>query len=78
MRRFRQFQALAREAGELRQALEDRKAVERAKGLVMKRAGVGEEEAYRRLQRLATNRRCKLAEIARAILAAEEAFQPGP
>jgi len=78
MRRFRQFQALAQEAGDLRQALEDRKAVERAKGLVMKRAGVGEEEAYRRLQRLATDRRCKLAEIARAILAAEEAFQPGP
>jgi response regulator NasT len=78
MRRFRQFQALAQEAGDLRQAPEDRKAVERAKGLLMKRAGVGEEEAYRRLQRLATDRRCKLAEIARAILAAEEAFQPGP
>ncbi len=36
MRRFEQFEALRREAADLRQALEDRKVIERAKGLLMK------------------------------------------
>ena len=39
MRRFEQFQALRQEAADLRQALEDRKVIERAKGVLMKRAG---------------------------------------
>ena len=41
MQRFEQFQALRREAADLRQALEDRKVIERAKGLLMKRGGPG-------------------------------------
>ena len=75
-RRFEQFQALRREAADLRQALEDRKLIERAKGLLMKRAGLDEHEAFRRLQRLASERNRKLVEIASMILTAEEAFQP--
>ena len=43
MRRFEQFQALRREAADLRQALEDRKVIERAKGLLMKKAGLDEQ-----------------------------------
>jgi len=76
MRRFQQFQALQKEAKDLRQALEDRKFIERAKGVLMKRAGVDEGEAFQRLQKLATDRRSKLADIARWILAVEEASQP--
>jgi len=76
MRRFQQFQALRKEADDLRQALEDRKFIERAKGVLMKRAGVDEGEAFRRLQKLATDRRSKLADIARWILEVEEASQP--
>ena len=75
-RRFEQFQALRREASDLRQALEDRKQIEKAKGLLMKRAGLDENEAFRRLQKLASERNRKLAEIAAMILTAEEAFQP--
>lgn len=75
-RRFEQFQALRREAADLRQALENRKLIERAKGLLMKRAGLDENEAFRRLQRLASERNCKLVEVAAMILTAEEAFQP--
>jgi len=75
-RRFEQFQALRQEAADLRQALEDRKLIERAKGLLMKRAGLDELEAFRRLQRLASERNRKLVEIATMILTAEEAFQP--
>jgi AmiR/NasT family two-component response regulator len=76
VRRFSQFQMLQKEADDLRQALEDRKVIERAKGVLMKRAGVDEETAFRRLQKLATDRRCKLAEMARLILAVEDVSHP--
>jgi two-component system, response regulator PdtaR len=75
MRRFVQFQLLYKEAADLRQALEDRKLIERAKGVVMKRGGVDEQEAFRRLNRLARNKNWRLAEIAHRILAADEIFQ---
>jgi response regulator NasT len=73
--RFGHFQALAKEADSLRQALEDRKLVERAKGAVMKRLGVGEEEAFRRLRGFARSRNRRLAEVARDVLTAEELFR---
>jgi response regulator NasT len=76
MRRFEQFHAVSQEAADLRQALEDRKLIERAKGVLMKHASVDEKEAFHRMQRQAMDRRCKLVEIARMILTAEEAFQP--
>jgi response regulator NasT len=76
MRRFEQFQALRQEAADLRQALQDRKQIEKAKGLLMKRAGLDENDAFRRLQRLASERNRKLVEIATMILTADEAFQP--
>jgi response regulator NasT len=68
MRRFGQFQALRKEAAGGRQALEGRKLIERAKGLLMKQAAVDEEEAYRRLRKMARDRNQKLAEIARVML----------
>jgi response regulator NasT len=75
LRRFGQFQELRREAAELRQALEDRKVIERAKGILMKRASLDEAGAFRRLQKLASDKNLKLAEVARMIVTAEEAFQ---
>ena len=71
MRRFGQFQALRKEAAGGRQALEDRKLVERAKGLLMKQAAVDEEEAFRRLRKMARDRNQKLAEVARVMLAGD-------
>src|SRR5262249_59798371 len=62
LRRFEQFQALIQEAADLRQALEDRKVIERAKGILMKRAGLDEQDAFRRLQRLSRGRKPKLCE----------------
>src|SRR5262249_46863919 len=76
VRRFEQFEALRREAADLRQALEDRKVIERAKGVLMKRAGLDEQEAFRRLQKLASEESRKLIDIARMILIAEKATQP--
>jgi response regulator NasT len=75
-RRFEQFQTLRREASDLRQALQDRKIIEKAKGLLMKRAGLDENEAFRRLQKMASERNRKLADIASMIITADEAFQP--
>ena len=49
MRRFEQFQALRKETSDLKQALEDRKLIEKAKGILMKKAGLDEHDAFRRL-----------------------------
>lgn len=76
MRRFEQFEALRRETADLRQALEDRKVIERAKGLLMKKAGLDEPEAFRRLQKLAMDNNAKMVEVARMVLTADQALQP--
>jgi response regulator NasT len=73
-RRFEQFQALRKEATDLKQALEDRKVIEKAKGILMKKANLDEHDAFRRLQKLASDKNRKLIEIAQMILTAEEAF----
>jgi response regulator NasT len=74
--RFEHFQRLQAEAVSLRQALEDRKVIERAKGILMKRSKLDEPEAFRRLQHLADVKGRKLVDIAQIILTAEEAFRP--
>lgn len=76
-RRFEQFETLRHEAADLRQALEDRKVIERAKGSLMKKASLDEPAAFRRLQKLASEKNLKLVELARIILTAEEVFQAG-
>jgi response regulator NasT len=75
VRRFEQFRQADQEAASLRQALEDRKVIERAKGIVDKRLQLDEEEAFRRLRRLASNGNRKVAEVAQGIIAAEEFFK---
>lgn len=75
IRRFEQFQELRQEAADLRQALADRKLIERAKGILMKKGKLDESAAFRRLQKLASDKNRKLVEIASMILTAEEAFQ---
>jgi two-component system, response regulator PdtaR len=74
MRRFEQFQSLRKETADLKQALEDRKTIEKAKGVLMKKANLDEHDAFRRLQKLASDKNKKLVEIARIILTAEEAY----
>ncbi|HEX4588759.1 MAG TPA: ANTAR domain-containing protein [Gemmataceae bacterium] len=73
--RWQQFQTLWQEAADLKQALEDRKVVERAKGAVMRRVGVQEYEAFRRLRKMASDGNLKLVEVARRVLAAEDTFR---
>jgi AmiR/NasT family two-component response regulator len=76
MRRFEQFQELRKEAADLRQTVEDRKVIERAKGILMKRAGLDEADAFRHLQKLVSEESRKLADVAQMILIAEKAVQP--
>jgi response regulator NasT len=72
MRRFEQFEELRQQAADLRQALEDRKVIERAKGLLRKRDGLDEQEAFRRLRQLAGAKGHKLVEAAQSVLASEQ------
>jgi len=55
-------------------ALEERKVVERTKGAVMRFTGQSEEEAYRRLRRLASHQNRRLVDVAREVLAAADVF----
>jgi response regulator NasT len=74
-KRFAQFQQLRKEASDLRQALADRKVIERAKGILMKRGFLDEQDAFRRLQKLASDKNRKLIDIATMVVTAEEALQ---
>lgn len=74
MQRYGEFKALQKEADDLRQALDDRKLIERAKGILMKRGGLDEPDAFRKLQKLSSDKNLKMVEIAKTILTAEEAF----
>lgn len=70
--RFRQFQALRQEVADLREALEARKVIEKAKGILMRRLNLTEEEAFRRLQRQSQEGNRKLAQVAEAIIVADQ------
>lgn len=76
MERFRQIEDLRKEADDWKHALEDRKLIEQAKGILMKRAALDEPDAFRRLQKLASAKSVKLVEIAKMILTAEQAYDP--
>ena len=70
--RFKQFEALKAENDDLRQALAERKLIERAKGLLMGHLGVDEDHAFRRLQKIAQSGRSKLAQAAQAVIDAAD------
>jgi response regulator NasT len=76
MRRFREFQAVQDEATVLRQSLEERKQIERAKGVLMRRAQLGEEEAFQCLRRMSTDQGQKISTTARMIIAVDKALRP--
>ncbi len=74
MRRFREFQSLQREASDLEQAHIDRQLIDQAKSIVMRHLELTEDEAFSRLQKLATDRCIKLVEVAESIVTAARAF----
>jgi response regulator NasT len=71
-----EFEALEAEVGRAQQALEDRKLVERAKGLLMSALQLSEQDAFRRLQKTARERNLRLAEVARRIVDQQSLLEP--
>ena len=69
--RFAEMRDLKQQVVRLEKALEVRKLVSQAKGLLMARHGLSEEEAHRRMQKEASRSNQKLVDLARAVLATE-------
>jgi len=66
--RFAEQQQSLQQTADLEERLATRKAVERAKGVLMQREGLSEEETYRRIQRQARQERCTKHRVAEVIL----------
>lgn len=65
-----------RDVEDLRQALETRKLVERAKGVLMRRLGISEQASYRKMQKASQDENRKMHDIAESILSAERLYGP--
>lgn len=70
--RYQEFLEMDREIRDLKETLDTRKLVERAKGILMDTQGLKEAEAFRKIQQLSMNTRKSMKEIAQAILLANE------
>ena len=69
MATFTAFQSLKSELSKTKTELENRKFIDRAKGVVMKKDQISEEVAYHRMRKFAMDHKCSLADVARRILA---------
>jgi response regulator NasT len=74
--RFTELGALRREVVDLKEALETRKLVEKAKGVLMKRVQLSEAEAFRRMQQKSRTTRTSLKVIASTIVQADDLLSP--
>jgi AmiR/NasT family two-component response regulator len=74
--RFAELEQVKREVQDLNEALEIRKLVERAKGLLMDRAGLSEGEAFRRLQKASRDQRRPMKLIALEVIEAGKLMAP--
>ncbi|MBC7526284.1 MAG: response regulator [Chthonomonadaceae bacterium] len=72
MSRFRQIQSLSKEIDNLKDTLESRKLIERAKGILMDRHGMSEDEAFKRIHFQARNQNKKMKDIAQSIITAAD------
>jgi len=73
--RFSEFRAMEKQIGDLEDALETRKFVDRAKGILMDSQGLTESEAFRRIQKMSMNTRKSMKEVAEAIILAYQTQQ---
>ena len=72
MARFEHEEKLRSDLADARNQLEERKVIDRAKGLLMTRQGLSEQEAYSRLRKAAMDRGIKLADVAQRLLDAAD------
>lgn len=68
--RFNAFNRLRQELDRTKQALEDRKIIDKAKGILMKNRGIPEEEAYALLRKAAMNESRRVADVAQSLITA--------
>ena len=73
--RFNAFARLQAELDRAKSALEERKVIDRAKGILMKAKNLTEEQAYALLRKTAMNENKKIAEVAHAVITAAELFK---
>jgi two-component system, response regulator / RNA-binding antiterminator len=73
--RFNAFSRLQDELDRTKSALEERKVIDRAKGILMKAKNMSEEEAYALLRKTAMNEKKKIAEVAQSVIIASEMFK---
>jgi two-component system, response regulator PdtaR len=66
--RYTEFREMDKQIDDLKEALETRKLVDRAKGILMDTQGLKEQEAFRKIQQLSMNSRKSMREVAQAIL----------
>jgi len=72
LHRFSEFHDMKDEVHDLKDAMETRKLIERAKGILMKRCTISEEDAFKILQRYSQKENKKMREIAKSIISASE------
>lgn len=70
--RFGEFRAMESKAKDLEDQLATRKVVEKAKGVLMTKYNLTEQEAFRRIQKLSMNNRKSMKDVAEAVLLTEE------
>src|SRR5215469_15846199 len=70
--RFQEFRSMETKVKDLEDHLATRKVVEKAKGVLMEKHGISEQEAFRRIQKASMNNRKSMKDVAEAILLAEE------
>jgi response regulator NasT len=73
--RFNAFSRLQDELDRTKSALEERKVIDRAKGILMKAKNMSEEDAYALLRKTAMNEKKKIAEVAQSVIIASEMFK---
>jgi two-component system, response regulator / RNA-binding antiterminator len=73
--RFNAFARLQDELERTRTALDERKAIDRAKGILMKAKNLTEQDAYALLRRTAMNENKKIADVAQSVITAAELFR---
>lgn len=70
--RFKEYRRMDDELADLRESLETRKLLDRAKGILMAAHGLTEDEAYSKMRQYSMNRRITLKELAEAVIASAE------
>ena len=73
--RFQEFKDLEKQVTDLQQALETRKLVDRAKGILMDKQGLTEADAFRKVQKMSMDNRKSMKEVAEAIILAHQVGQ---